>query len=224
MTNEWKSDSDHTFHSDHTFQIDVRPFTQSSSFILLFALIRILNIAVEISAQARWIDESMNRMCNRVLYSSISPPVSKYESFPKHRFHVGSMRHLARFHGIHSGIGIHANWWELCWPMWNLNTGTIQTGCCFLFMFLLVWKHGVFRSNLFRVFQGLKKFLFQIFFRYDTITVGIQGLESLTEVIKEVKKDIFKMLKMLKRNWKELDTASNARIILHNANVNKNLS
>ena len=53
MTNEWKSDSDHTFHSDHTFQIDVRPFTQSSSFILLFALIRILNIAVEISAQAR---------------------------------------------------------------------------------------------------------------------------------------------------------------------------
>lgn len=147
MTNEWKSDSDHTFHSDHTFQIDVRPFTQSSSFILLFALIRILNIAVEISAQARWIDESMNRMCNRVLYSSISPPVSKYESFPKHRFHVGSMRHLARFHGIHSGIGIHVNWWELCWPMWNLNTGTIQTGCCFLFMFLPVWKHGVFHGT-----------------------------------------------------------------------------
>lgn len=161
MTNEWKSDSDHTFHSDHTFQIDVRPFTQSSSFILLFALIRILNIAVEISAQARWIDESMNRMCNRVLYSSISPPVSKYESFPKHRFHVGSMRHLARFHGIHSGIGIHANWWELCWPMWNLNTGTIQTGCCFLFMFLPVWKHGVFRSNLFRVFQAWRSFFFK---------------------------------------------------------------
>ena len=57
------------------------------------------------SAFSPGLDELMS-LSDRVLYSSVPPLVSKCESLLKHRFHVGFIRHLTRFHDFHGGTQV----------------------------------------------------------------------------------------------------------------------